>query len=103
IAHLGSGCSICAVRDGKCINTSMSMTALDGLVMATRCGAIDPGLLLYLQRSGQFSLDELEDVLYHKSGLLALSGYSADMRELEASGDAQAREAVDQFCARAAE
>lgn len=103
IAHLGSGCSICAIRDGKCVNTSMSMTPLDGLMMATRCGAIDPGLLLYLQKSQGLSVKELEDLLYYKSGLLAVSGVSADMRTLLASDDANAKLAVEQFCARAAE
>jgi acetate kinase len=103
IAHLGSGCSICAIRDGKCVNTSMSMTPLDGLMMATRCGAIDPGLLLYLQKSKGLSVKELEDLLYYKSGLLAVSGVSADMRTLLAADDANAKLAVEQFCARAAE
>ena len=103
IAHLGSGCSICAIRDGKCVNTSMSMTPLDGLMMATRCGAIDPGLLLYLQKSKGLSVKELEDLLYYKSGLLAVSGVSADMRTLLAADDVNAKLAVEQFCARAAE
>jgi len=103
IAHLGSGCSICAIRDGKCVNTSMSMTPLDGLMMATRCGAIDPGLLLYLQKTKGLSVKELEDLLYYKSGLLAVSGVSADMRTLLAADDANAKLAVEQFCARAAE
>jgi acetate kinase len=103
VAHLGSGCSICALRDGKCVNTSMSLTPLDGLMMATRCGAVDPGLLLYLQNSKKFSVKELEDLLYHKSGLLGVSGGSADMRKLLAAGDANSKLAVDQFCARAAE
>jgi acetate kinase len=103
IAHLGSGCSICAIRDGKCVNTSMSMTPLDGLMMATRCGAIDPGLLLYLQKSKGLSVKELEDLLYYKSGLLGVSGVSADMRTLLAADDANSKLAVEQFCARAAE
>jgi acetate kinase len=103
IAHLGSGCSICAVSDGKCINTSMSLTPLDGLMMATRCGAIDPGLLLYLQKTKGLSVKELEDLLYYKSGLLAVSGVSADMRTLLAAHDENSKLAVEQFCARAAE
>jgi acetate kinase len=103
IAHLGSGCSICAVRHGKCVNTSMSMTPLDGLMMATRCGATDPGLLLYLQKSKGLSVKELEDLLYYKSGLLAVSGFSADMRTLLAADDVDAKLAIEQFCARAAE
>lgn len=103
IAHLGSGSSLCALTGGKSVNTTMSLTPLDGLVMATRCGAVDPGLLLYLQKSRRMPVDELEDILYHKSGLLALSGFSSDMRELLKSREAQARLAVAQFCARAAE
>jgi acetate kinase len=103
IAHLGSGASICAVRDGCSINTSMSLTPLDGLMMATRCGAVDPGLLLYLQKSMGFSVADLEDMLYHKSGLLGVSGVSGDMRTLLAASAPDSRLAVDQFCARAAE
>lgn len=102
VAHLGSGASLCAVTGGKSVNTTMSLTPLDGLLMGTRCGAIDPGLLLYLQRSWK-NTNELEDALYHKSGLLALSGFSSDMRELLKSDDAKAKLAIDQFCARAAE
>jgi len=85
------------------VNTSMSMTPLDGLMMATRCGAIDPGLLLYLQKTKGWSVKELEELLYYKSGLLAVSGVSADMRTLLAADDANSKLAVEQFCARAAE
>jgi acetate kinase len=103
IAHLGSGCSLCAVRDGKSINTTMSLTPLDGLMMGTRCGAIDPGLVLYLQQAEGMPVDAIEDLLYHKSGLLGVSGLSADMRTLLASVDPHAKAAVEQFCARVAE
>jgi acetate kinase len=103
IAHLGSGSSICAVRDGRSINTTMSLTPLDGLMMGTRCGAIDPGLLLYLQKSMGFSVTDVEDLLYHKSGLLGVSGVSADMRTLLSAHDPHSMLAVEQFCARAAE
>lgn len=103
VAHLGSGCSLCALHDGKSVNTTMSLTPLDGLMMATRSGAVDPGLLLYLQRSKGYSVADLEDLLYHKSGLLGVSGVSADMRTLLASQDADAAQAIAQFCARAAE
>jgi acetate kinase len=103
VAHLGSGSSQCAIRDGKSVNTTMSLTPLDGLMMATRSGAIDPGLLLHLLRSGQMSALEVEDLLYHKSGLAGVSGISADMRTLLCSSDPGARDAIDQFCARAAE
>jgi acetate kinase len=103
IAHLGSGSSLCAIHQGKSFNTTMSLTPLDGLMMATRSGAIDPGLLLYLQQSEHMPVSAIEDLLYHKSGLLGLSGVSADMRTLLASSDPGACQAVDQFCARAAE
>jgi acetate kinase len=103
VAHLGSGCSLCAIRNGKSVNTTMSLTPLDGLMMATRSGSIDPGVLLYLQQSERMSAAEIEDLLYHKSGLLGVSGLSADMRTLLASGDAAAKAAIDQFCARVAE
>jgi len=103
IAHLGSGCSLCALSHGKSVNTTMSLTPLDGVMMATRSGAIDPGLLLYLLQSEHMSVSGVEDLLYRKSGLLGLSGISADMRTLLASGDPRAGQAVDQFCARIAE
>ena len=103
IAHLGSGASLCAIHHGKSVNTTMSLTPLDGVMMATRSGAIDPGLLLYLLQSQHMSASAIEDLLYRKSGLLGVSGISADMRTLLASGDPRARQAVDQFCARIAE
>jgi acetate kinase len=103
VAHLGSGCSLCAIHKGKSINTTMSLTPLDGLTMATRSGAVDPGVILYLQRSEGLSLAEIEDLLYTKSGLLGVSDISADMRTLVASEDERARQAVNQFCARIAE
>lgn len=80
-----------------------SHRALDGLMMATRSGAIDPGLVLYLQRSEHMSAPEVEDLLYHKAGLTGVSGVSADMRALLASDRVEAKEAIDQFCARIAE
>jgi acetate kinase len=103
IAHLGNGSSLCALRDGRSINTTMSLTPLDGLMMATRCGAVDPGLLLYLQKSMGFSVADLEDLLYHRSGLIGVSGISADMRKLLAAHDPDSMLAVEQFCARSAE
>jgi acetate kinase len=81
----------------------MSLTPLDGLMMATRSGAIDPGLVLHLWRSEQMSASEIEDLLYHKSGLAGVSGISADMRTLIGSSNPRASDAIDQFCARAAE
>lgn len=101
VAHLGSGASMCALLGGRSVDTSMGFSALDGLVMGTRCGALDPGVLLYLLRQG---LDEsaLEKLLYSQSGLLGVSGVSADMRILLASDKAEARDAVDLFAFRAA-
>ncbi|PJG50234.1 acetate kinase [Bradyrhizobium forestalis] len=103
IAHLGNGASLCALRDGRSIDTTMGLTPLDGLVMGTRCGTIDPGVLLYLQRHENMSVEEVQHLLYHESGLLGVSGTSADMRTLLASGEAAAREAVDLFTFRAAQ
>lgn len=102
VAHLGSGSSLCAMRDGASIDTTMGLTALDGLVMGTRCGAIDPGVLLYLQRVHGMSAAELERMLYNESGVLGVSGLSADMRVLVESTEPHAIEAVDMFVERAA-
>jgi acetate kinase len=101
VAHLGSGASLCALHDGVSVDTTMGLTPLDGLIMGTRCGAIDPGILLYLQRARGMSADELENMLYRASGLLGVSGLSADMRALLASDDPRAAEAVDLFVSRA--
>ncbi|MDF0493280.1 acetate/propionate family kinase [Bradyrhizobium yuanmingense] len=103
IAHLGNGASLCALRDSRSIDTTMGLTPLDGLVMGTRCGAIDPGVLLYLQQHENMSAREVQHLLYHESGLLGVSGISADMRTLLASSEAAAREAVDLFTFRAAQ
>lgn len=97
IAHLGNGASMCAVRGGRSIATTMSFTALDGLVMGTRCGAIDPGVLLYLMKYHGMDGDTLQHLLYEESGLLGLSGISSDMRELLSSADPRAAEALDLF------
>jgi len=97
IAHLGNGASLCAVRDGRSVATTMGLTALDGLVMGTRCGAIDPGVLLYLMDEHGMDARALENLLYLRSGLLGVSGVSSDMRALLASDDPHAREAVDLF------
>ena len=83
-AHLGAGCSLAAVRDGRSIDTTMGFTPLEGLVMASRSGSVDPGLLLHLQRQG-LSLDELDQGLNRHSGLLGLSGLSSDWRQLRSS------------------
>jgi acetate kinase len=96
-AHLGSGASLCACLDGAPIETTMGFSALDGLVMSTRCGAIDPGVILHLARSGGLTEDQIEDLLYHRSGLLGVSGVSGDMRALLASPAPEAEEAVELF------
>jgi acetate kinase len=98
VAHLGSGASLAAIRDGKGIDTTMGLTPLDGLVMGTRCGHIDPSVLLYLMRNKGMSVDQIETLLNKESGLLAVSGVSNDMRPLLESDDPHAKEAVDMFC-----
>ncbi|WOH78381.1 acetate/propionate family kinase [Bradyrhizobium sp. BEA-2-5] len=103
VAHLGNGASLCALRDGRSIDTTMGLTPLDGLVMGTRCGTIDPGVLLYLQQRHGMSVDDLEQLLYHQSGLLGVSGVSSDMRVLLASQEPAAKEAVDLFAFRIAQ
>ena len=97
VAHLGSGASLCAMRDGRSVDTTMGFTPLDGVMMGTRCGTIDPGILLYLQRECGMSAQELEQLLYHKSGLLGVSGIASDMRTLLSSSDRRAAEAIDLF------
>ena len=101
VAHLGSGASLCALRAGRSVETTMSMTALDGLVMATRPGTIDPGVLLYLQQARGMSVDDLEDLLYHKAGMAGVSGMGGDVRRLLASADPRAAEAIELFVYRA--
>jgi acetate kinase len=95
--HLGSGASACAMLKGRSQASSMGMTALDGLMMGTRPGCLDPGVLLYLLEHGA-TLESLTDLLYRKSGLLGVSGISADMRVLLASAAPEAAEAVELFC-----
>ena len=102
VAHLGNGASMCAMRARRSIATTMGMTALDGLMMGTRSGSIDPGVVFYLMRENSLDADEVEDMLYHRSGLLGVSGVSSDMRELLASKDPRAQEAVELFAYRAA-
>ena len=100
IAHLGNGASMCAVRDGRAIATTMGFTALDGLSMGTRCGQIDPGVALYLMAERKMSVDEVSDLLWKNSGLKGMSGISQDMRELEASDCPAARDAIAYFVSR---
>lgn len=102
ICHLGNGSSLCAVKDGRSMDTTMGFTALDGVPMGTRSGSIDPGVLLYLMREKKMDLEAIEDLLYRRSGLLGVSGLSNDMKVLEESDDPHAKEAVDLFCFRVA-
>jgi acetate kinase len=97
IAHLGNGASVCGVKDGKSIVTSMGFSTLDGLLMGTRSGAIDPGVLLKLMEDHGFGLNELKELLYSKSGLLGVSGISSDMRVLLESSDCSSSDAVNLF------
>ena len=97
VAHLGSGASLCALHRRKSIATTMGFTALDGLMMSRRCGALDPGVILYLLQQKGMSADTVADLLYHDSGLYGVSGISDDMRTLLASSDPHAAEAIDLF------
>lgn len=101
-AHLGHGASVCGMRELRSVTTSMGFTPLDGLMMGTRCGAIDPGVLLYLLQQRGMRAPELADLLGNQSGLLGVSGISGDVRVLEASDDPRAREALEMFAERAA-
>lgn len=105
VAHLGSGCSVTATAGGDSVWTSMGFTPLDGLMMRTRSGAIDPGIIIHLLRRGDLSVDGLADALEHGSGLVAVGGHGGDVRELQAdadAGDESAALALDLFAASAA-
>ena len=102
VAHLGSGASMCALREGKSVDQTLGFTALDGLCMGTRPGALDPGVVLYLFQNLGLSAKEAETILYKKSGLLGISGIGNDMRDLLGSREPRARLAVDYFVYRAA-
>jgi acetate kinase len=97
IAHLGSGASLCGLRDGKSVDSTMAFTPLDGLCMGTRPGGLDPGVVLYLFQTLGMSSKEVEDILYRKSGLVGISGISSDMRDLLGRIEPEARLAVDYF------
>jgi acetate kinase len=98
VAHLGSGASMCAIRDGVSIESTMGFTAVDGLPMGTRTGALDPGVVLYLLDGLGYDARAIERLLYKESGLLGVSGLSNDMRDLLANDDPRAAEAVELFC-----
>jgi acetate kinase len=100
VLHLGNGASMAALKDGRSIASTMAFSALDGLPMGTRCGDIDPGVLLYLMDFKGMSSREISDLLYKESGLKGLSGISNDMRTLESSSEPAAKEAIDYFVSR---
>jgi len=102
VAHLGNGASLCALQGRRSVASSMGFTALDGLMMGTRCGSLDPGVVLYLMAEHGMSVDEVEEVLYRQSGLLGVSGISSDMRTLEASPHPDAAAAIDLYVNRIA-
>jgi acetate kinase len=102
MAHLGSGASMCAMKSRKSIDSTLGFTALDGLCMGTRPGALDPGVVLYLFQNLGLGAKDVEAILYKKSGLLGISGISNDMRDLLGSSEPAARLAVDYFVYRAA-
>ncbi|OUJ10848.1 acetate/propionate family kinase [Acetobacter okinawensis] len=103
LAHLGSGASLCALKEGKSVETTMGFSALDGLMMGSRCGMIDPGVLLYMLREEKADWDTLVNTLYHQSGLLGVSGVSSDMRalreHLQHEGDPGLRTSIEQALA----
>jgi acetate kinase len=102
-AHLGNGASLCAMRAGQSVDTTMGFTPLDGLVMGTRCGSLDPGVILFLEQERGMMASQIEDMLYHRSGLLGVSGgIASDMPTLLASEDAYAVQAVELFVYRIA-
>jgi acetate kinase len=102
VAHLGNGASLCAMHNGRSIATTMGFSPLDGLVMGTRCGNLDPGVMLYLMAQYGMDAHALEQLLYHESGLLGVSGISSDMRTLLASDAPHAQEAIELFIYRVA-
>jgi len=97
VAHLGNGASICAIKGGQSVATTMGFTALDGLPMGTRCGALDPGVVLYLMEELKMDARGIEKLLYQRSGLLGVSGITSDMRKLLESDDPRAAAAIDLF------
>src|SRR5262249_25020849 len=102
LAHLVNGASLCAMNEARSVASTMGFTAVDGLMMGTRCGALDAGVVLYLMQEHQMDAAAVEDFVYRQSGLLGVSGISSDMRTLRASQEPTAREAIDLFVYRAA-
>jgi acetate kinase len=102
VAHLGSGASLCAMNEGVSVATTMGFSPLDGLVMSTRCGSIDPGIIIHLIQDRGMKIEHVSRLLESESGMLGVSGISGDMQALIESGDASAQEAVDLFVYRAA-
>jgi acetate kinase len=103
VAHLGNGASLCAMKDGKSVDTTMGMTALEGLPMGTRCGALDPGAIIYMIRDLGMSPEGAEHILYNESGLKGLSGATNDVKALLESKDEKAKFALEYFSLRAAQ
>lgn len=103
VAHLGSGASLCAIRDGQSIDTTMGLTALDGLPMATRTGSIDAGFVLYLTKNLHYKPDQIEHLLYSESGLKGLSGITGDIKTLQESDHPRAKFALDYFAFKTAQ
>ncbi len=101
LAHLGNGASMCAVRQGRSVSSTMSFTPLDGLAMGTRCGQLDPGVVLYLLQERGMTLEAVSNLLHRGSGLKGMSGVSQDVRDIEAAGTDAARRAIDYFVHRA--
>ena len=104
--HLGSGASLCAIEDGKCMDTTMGLTPLDGLIMGTRCGTLDPATVFFLSREGGYSIDEIDTMMNKQSGMLAVSGVSSDSRDIEAgaeNGDENCKMALEMFYYRTAQ
>lgn len=103
--HLGSGASLCAIEEGKCMDTTMGLTPLDGLVMGTRCGTVDPATVFYLSREGGYTIDQIDTMMNKKSGLAALSQISSDCRDIEEGadkGDENCQLAIDVWAYRVA-
>ena len=103
--HLGSGASLCAIEDGHCMDTTMGLTPLDGLIMGTRCGTIDPATVFYLSREGGYTIDQIDTMMNKKSGLAGITGGKSDMRDIEAgaeAGDESCKLAIDMWSYRVA-